>query len=160
LDPNTGGSGGTLLGDFACSTGGTEGTQLSVPAGTHSFAITGIRGSTVVYQTTHPASARFELGLVSNVDVDADPVGSGLGSATLSWDFSPSTPACPVSYTLTDPSGAKQTGSTPCGTNGVQLAGAKAGLWSVDATAGSFRAQILFGVPNQSSASWNIPFSK
>jgi len=163
LDPNTNGSGGTLLGDFACNAGGTEGTQLSVPAGTHSFAISGIRGSTIVYQTTHlaqAASARFELGLLSNVDVDADPVGSGLGTAMLSWDFSPSSPACPVSYTLTDPSGQKQTGSTPCGTNGVQLPGAKSGLWSVDATAGTFQAQILFGVPNQSSASWTIPFSR
>jgi hypothetical protein len=161
LDPNADGSGGTLLGDFACDTGGTQGTQLSVPAGNHSFAIAGIRGSTIVYQTTHPASAQFVLGLVSNVDVDADPVGSGLGNTvTLSWDFSPSSPACPVTYTLTDPSGAKQTGSTPCGTNGVQLAGAKSGLWSVDATAGTFRAQILFGVPNQASASWNIPFAK
>jgi len=161
LDPNTDGTGGMLLGDFACAAGDIEGTQLSVPAGTHSFSISGIRGSTIVYQTTHPASARFELGLLSNVDVDAAPVGSGLGvNVMLSWDFSPSSAACPVSYTLTDPSGAKQMGSTSCGTNGVQLAGPRSGLWSVDATAGSFRAQVLFGVPNQSSASWNIPFSK
>jgi hypothetical protein len=160
LDPNPDGSGGTLLGDFACDTAGTEGTQLSVPAGNHSFAISGIRGSSIVYQTTHPASAQFVLGLVSNVDVDADPVGTGLGSVTLAWDFSPSSPACPVSYTLTDPSGATQTGSTPCGTNGIQLAAARSGLWSVAATAGAFQAQILFGVPNQSSMSWNIPFSR
>jgi hypothetical protein len=160
FDPNPDGSGGMLLGDFACDTGGIEGTQLSVPAGTHSFGISAIRGSAIVYQTTHPASARFELGLLSNVDVDADPVGNRLGSAVLNWDFSPASAACPVAYTLTDPSGTKQTGSTPCGTNAVQVAGATSGLWSVDATAGAFQAHVLFAVPNQSFASWKIPFSR
>src|SRR5690348_481515 len=129
LDPNPDGSGGTPFGgDVLCDVNGVEGVQLpGVPAGTHSFAISGIRGSTVVYQTTHPASARFELGLLSNVDVDADPVGSAIGTATLNWDFGSSAAACPVAYTLTAPSGAKQTGSTPCGANAVQLAGFAAG---------------------------------
>jgi metal-sulfur cluster biosynthetic enzyme len=161
LDPNPDGSGGTPAGDVACDTGGVEGAQVPIAAtGTHSFAITGFRGSAVVYQTTHPASARFELGLVSNVDVDADPTGSAIGTATLNWDFTPAAPACPVSYTLTSPSGSTQTGSTPCGTSRVSLTGYASGLWGIDATAGAFQSQILFAVPNQSSASWQIPFSR
>jgi hypothetical protein len=161
LDPNPNGSGGTPAGEVACDTGGVEGAQVApIPAGTHTFAISGIRGSTVVYRTLHPASARFELGLLSNVDVDADAVGSGIGAATLNWDFSAVGAACPVAYTLTKPSGAKETGSTGCGTGSVLLSGAVAGLWGIDATAGAFQAHILFAVPNESSASWKIPFSR
>jgi hypothetical protein len=165
LDPNVDGTGGTFAGEVACDTGGVKGAQVSpIPAGIHTFAISGIRntaaGQTLVYQTTHPASARFELGLLSNVDVDADAVGSRLGSATLNWDFSAVGAACPVAYTLTDPSGTQQTGSAGCGTGSVLLSGAASGLWGIDATAGAFRAHNLFAVPNQSSASWKIPFSR
>jgi hypothetical protein len=166
LDPNGDGTGGTFAGEVACDSDGVEGAQVSpIPAGTHTFAISGIRntvaGPTLVYQTRHPASARFELGLLSNVDVDADPVGNGLGAATLNWDFGGASPACPVTYTLTDPSGGKHTGSTGCGSNGPpQLSPEASGLWSIDATAGAFQAHVLFAVPNQSSASWKIPFSR
>lgn len=160
LDPNPNGTGGTAVGDVACDASGVEGAQVPVTAGTHSFAITALRGSTVVYQATHAPSARFELGLVSNVDVDADPAGSAIGSATLNWDFGNSTPVCPVAYTLTDPAGATHPGSTGCGTNSVLLSGAGSGLWGVDATAGALQAHILFAVPNQATASWQIPFSR
>jgi len=162
LDPNPNGTGGTLVGQLACDNNGVEGTQISpVPAGIHTFAMSGFRntigGSTLVYQTTHPASAQFVLGLVSNVDVDADPVGSAIGSAVLSWDFGGAACPGPVSYTLTSPSGTKQSGTAPCG--GLSLPNVAAGLWGFDATAGAFQTSILFAVPNQSSASWQIPFS-
>ena len=163
LDPNLDGTGGTFAGEVACDTGGVEGAQVSpIPAGIHTFAISGIRntaaGQTLVYQTKHPASARFELGLLSNVDVDADPVGSALGSAMLNWDFGGA--ACPgtVTYTLTDPSGTKKSATASC--QGLSLSPATSGLWGVDATAGAFQAHILFAVPNQASASWKIPFSR
>src|SRR5712691_10260680 len=76
LDPNSDGTRGTVAAQVACDTNGVEGAQVSpIPAGIHTFAISGIRntlaGPTLVYQTMHPASARFELGLLSNVDVDA-----------------------------------------------------------------------------------------
>jgi hypothetical protein len=158
LDPNLDGSGGTFAGQVACDTAGVEGAPVSpIPAGTHSFAISGIRGSTVVYQTRRPASALFEPGLLSNVDVAADAVGSAVGQATLTWDFGTMSSPCPVAYTLTDPNGKKQTASV-CGPS-VLVAGVS-GLWSIDATAGAFQAHILFAVPNQSSASWKIPFTK
>jgi hypothetical protein len=171
LDPNLDGTGGTVLAEVACRTNGVEGAQVSpIPAGSHSFAITGIRNlpvPTLVYQTKHPPSARFELGLLSNVDVAADPVGSGLGSATLNWDFTGLTAACPVTYTLTDPSGGKTIGSASCdpsrpGTpQNTQLFSVASGLWSVDAAAGAFQSHVLFAVPNQSSAPpWKIPFSR
>src|SRR5712664_3289295 len=112
LDPNLDGTGGTIVGQVACN---TNGAQVSpIPAGVHIFSISGVRGSTLVYQTKHPPSTRFELGLLSNVDVVADPVGSGLGSSTLNWDFTGLSVACPVAYTLTNPSGAKSTGTASC----------------------------------------------
>jgi hypothetical protein len=162
LDPNPDGTGGTSAGQVACDTGGVEGAQVSpVPAGIHAFAIKGFRntigGMALVYQTKHPASARFELGLLSNVDVDADPLGSALGSANLTWDFGGACPG-PVSYTLTDPSRNKQSGSASC--SGLSLPLVASGLWGIDATAGAFQTHILFAVPNQSSASWKIPFSR
>ncbi|MFL5308952.1 MAG: hypothetical protein ACJ79H_00725 [Myxococcales bacterium] len=158
LDPSLDGSGGTFAGQVACDAAGVEGAQVSpIPAGTHSFSISAIRGSTVVYQTRHPASALFEPGLLSNVDVAADAVGSAAGQATLIWDFGTASVPCPIAYTLTDPNGNKQSASV-C-SQSVVVAGVS-GLWSIDATAGAFQAQILFGVPNQASASWNIPFSR
>ncbi len=163
LDPNLDGTGGIFAGEVACNTNDVEGAQVSpIPAGTHTFAISGIRGSTVVYQTLHPASARFEVGLLSNVDVDADPVGSGLGSATLSWDFGTASPVCPVTYTLTEPSGTQRPAvNLPCGSpTTVTVPNDFSGLWGIDAKAGAFQAHILFAVPNQTTASWIIPFSK
>src|SRR5713101_5033094 len=95
--------------DALTSAGGFAlGAQVApMPTGTHSFAISGIRntpaGPRLVYQTTRPASGRFDPGLITLIDVDADPVGTGLGSATLTWDFSAAGgSACPITYTLTD----------------------------------------------------------
>jgi hypothetical protein len=165
LDPRPDGSGGTLVGEVACNTDGVEGAQVApMPEGAHSFAISAIRntpsGRTLVYQTTRPAPGNFQQGVITLIDVDADPVGSGLGSALLSWDFG--TAACPgpITYKLTDPSGAVRIAgaSAACGST-VTVPNDRSGLWLVDATAGALTAHVFFGVPNQSSASWKIPFS-
>jgi len=164
VDPNSNGSGGTFAGEVACDSSGVQGAQVSpIPAGNHTFSISGIRntilGPTLMYQTLHPASVRFEVGLLSNVDVDADPVPPVQGSALLNWDFGGA--ACPgnVAYTLTDPTGIKQSfTATACQT--ATLSAVTSGLWSVEAFSGSFHSNVLFAVPNQSSTSWLIPFSR
>ncbi|HXL19379.1 MAG TPA: hypothetical protein VN961_17830 [Streptosporangiaceae bacterium] len=167
LDPNPDGTGGTSAGEVACNTGGVEGAQVApMPTGTHSFAIRGIRntsaGPRLVYQTTRPVSGSFAAGLITLIDVAADPVGTGLGSATLTWDFSAAGgPACPITYTLTDPSGAQaapQTTSNCAGT--LLIPSVAAGLWGIDATAGTFHAHVLFAVPNQATGAWQIPFAQ
>jgi len=167
LDPNPDGTGGTAAGEVACNTNGVEGAQAApMPTGTHSFAISGIRntpaGPRLVYQTTRPASGRFDPGLITLIDVDADPVGSGRGSATLTWDFSAAGgSACPITYTLTDPSGVVQAAQTASDCTGTLLVpSVAAGLWGIDAIAGAFHSHVLFAVPNQASASWKIPFSR
>ena len=144
---------------------GHEGAQVApMPEGVHSFAISAIRntpfGRTLVYQTTRPSSGNFQQGMVTPIDVDADPVGSGLGSAVLTWNFAPDACPGPITYKLTDPSGVvRVAGATaPCGSS-VPISNGVSGLWLVDATAGSKVAHIFFGVPNQSAASWQIPFS-
>jgi hypothetical protein len=163
LDPNGNGTGGTPAGEVACNRAGVEGAQVSpIPDGIHTFAISGIRntagGQLLVYQTTHPASARFVVGLLSNVDVAAATVGSGVGVVTLNWDFGTAVCPGPVTYTLTDPSGKKQSSSAPC--SGASLGSQTSGLWAIDATSGALQSHVLFAVPNQSSASWKIPFTK
>ncbi len=172
LDPRPDGTGGTALNDVPCASFDADGKEFAgaqvspLTAGTHSFAITAIRntasGPLVVYQTTRPASASFQLGLVTNVDVDADPVGLGRGTVTLVWEFPGN--MCPgtVSYTLTDPSGFKQpVQSAACGDPPPPLPSFNltSGLWQIDATAGALQAHALFGVPNLSSASWTISFT-
>jgi hypothetical protein len=153
---------GTPAGDVACDTNGVEGALISpLTAGNHSFVIAGFRNGsgtpTLVYQTSTPVSAPFQIGATTNVDVTADSVGSGIGSATLTWGSGCSGT---VTYTITPPSG------TPMATvpgascaQQVNLPNVTAGLWLVDATSGSLHAHVVFGVPNQSTAAWTIPFS-
>jgi hypothetical protein len=152
---------GVSAGDVACDTGGVEGALVApLTAGNHSFVISGFRNvsgmSTLVYQTSTAVVAPFQIGATTNVDVTADSVGSGIGSATLNWGT-----GCPgtVSYTLTDPAGATTSSSGSC-TQPVSVPNVTAGLWRVTATAnaGAAHADVLFGVPNRSSASWTINF--
>jgi hypothetical protein len=165
LDPRADGSGGTFVGEVACNDNGVEGAQVApMPEGLHSFAISAIRntasGRTLVYQTTRPTPGTFQQGAITLIDVDADPVGSGLGSAVITWNFGATACPGPITYTLTDPTGAVVVagGSASCGSS-VAISNRLAGLWLVDATSGARTAHIFFGVPNQSSASWQIPFS-
>jgi hypothetical protein len=166
VDPNPDGTGGTSAGDVACNTSGVEGAVVSpLSPGAHSFAILGIRntsgGPVIVYATTRSVSARFDTGLTTNVDVDADALAPASGSATLSWDFSGTGSTCPgnVTYTVKDPSGTVSQPVTVSCTSTVSLPNVTAGLWLVHATSGAFTTDVLFGVPNQSTASWSIPFS-
>jgi hypothetical protein len=170
VDPNPDGTGGTSAGDVACNTNGTEGAIVApLTPGTHSFAISGIRntfaGPVLVYRTTRPTTAQFDVGVTKLVDVDADAVGSAIGSATLTWDFSKVGSSCPgnVTYTLATPAGVAQAPVTvSCGST-VSLQNVTAGLWLVDATSGAVKAHVVFGVPNQVSPpgpSWSIPFSQ
>ena len=165
LDPAPDGTGGTFVGEVACNTSGVEGAQIApMPEGVHSFAISAIRntafGRTLVYQTTRPTSANFQQGVITPIDVDADLVGNGRGSAVLTWDFSPDACPGPITYKLTDPTGTVRIAgaSAPCGSS-VPISNDLAGLWLVDAAAGTKTAHVLFGVPNQSAASWKIPLS-
>jgi hypothetical protein len=162
VDPNADGTGGISAGDVACDTSGVEGALVSNLTGgtTHSFAISGIRhtpsGDVLVYQTTHPPSAAFQNGVTTNVDVNADSNGSGIGSATLNWGTGCSGT---VTYTLTPPTGtAMPTVSGASCATPVPLNGVTAGLWRVDATSSTLSAHAFFGVPNQSTAAWTINF--
>src|SRR5207237_7121490 len=153
---------GTSAGDVACDTAGVEGAQISpLTAGNHSFVIVGFRNvsgtPTLVYQTPTPVSAPFQIGATTNVDVTADSIGSGIGSATLNWGSGCSGT---VTYTLTNPAGGAltQVSGAAC-TQPVNLPSVMAGLWLVDATSGTLHAHVVFGVPNQSTATWTIPFS-
>ena len=166
VDPNADGSGGTSAGTLACNTNGVEGALISpLASGTHSFLIKAFRDvsgvPTLVYKTTPPVSASFQIGTTTPVDVTAELVGSGIGSATLIWGSGCSGT---VTYTLTNPqgvAGSQQTGAS-C-VQSIPLDNVTAGLWLVDATSGTLHAHIVFGVPNQVSPpgpSWSIPFSQ
>lgn len=161
---------GVSAGDVACDTNGVEGAVISpLTAGNHSFSISGFRnissGLLLVYQTAQPVSQPFQIGAITPVDVGADLVGSGIGSASFTWDFTHASAACSgtVTYTLTDPAGVATSQPSSC-TSTIQLSNVAAGLWRVTATAnsGALHANVVFGVPNQVSPpgpTWTIPFS-
>lgn len=153
---------GVDTGDVACDTAGVEGALVEpLTAGNHSFVISAFRNvsgtATLVYQTSTAVSAPFQIGATTNVDVTADSVGSGIGSATLNWGTGCSGT---VSYMLTSPNGtaSSMVNGVSC-TAPIPVSSVMAGLWRVDATSGMQAAHVLFGVPNQSSASWTINFS-
>jgi hypothetical protein len=162
---------GTSAGDVACDTNGVEGALISpLTAGNHSFSISGFRnasgGLQLVYQTTQPVSAPFQIGAITAVDVNADPVGIAFGSATLQWDLSGPGAACSgnVMYTLTNPAGVVTSPpSSPCGQT-VPLGTVPSGLWRVtgSANSGTLHVDAVFGVPNQVNPpgpTWLIPFT-
>jgi hypothetical protein len=166
VDANADGTGGTSAGTLACNTNGVEGALISpLSAGTHSFLINAFRDvsgvPTLVYQTKPPVSESFQIGTTTPVDVTAELVGSGIGSATLTWGSGCSGT---VTYTLTNPqgvAGSQQTGAS-C-VQSIALDNVMAGLWLVDASSGTLHAHVVFGVPNQVSPpgpSWSIPFSQ
>jgi len=77
VDPFPDGTGGIDAGEVPCNANGVDGAEVTgLSAGMHSFAILGIRGTQLVYATTRPPAARFEIGLHTSVAVDAPPVGS------------------------------------------------------------------------------------
>jgi hypothetical protein len=79
VDPDANGFGGIDAGTVPCNANGIDGAIVTgLQPGIHSFAISGIRGATLVYTTTRPPAGRFEVGLTTQVTVDATPAGSGL----------------------------------------------------------------------------------
>lgn len=75
VDPAADGSGGTNSGTVACSTMGYQGAVVSpLTPGTHTFAILGSRGTTLVYRTHNPVAAFFAAGFETNVTVSAEPL--------------------------------------------------------------------------------------
>jgi hypothetical protein len=170
LDPAANGSGGTLVGDFPCTgQNNVDGVAVSnLTPGNHTFAATAFRAGAIVYQSARSAGNQFVAGLHGAVELNVDAVGRGTGSATLDWDFSAVGGACQgtINWTLTDPTGATQTGTAGCATSTGLLvpAGSFAGLWQIDATASAsgspVSASFLFAVPNASTATWQITFSK
>jgi hypothetical protein len=75
VDPDSSGAGGTNAGTVACSTMGNQAASVSpLSPGTHTFAILGSRGTTLVYRTHTPASGFFAAGFETNVTVSAEPL--------------------------------------------------------------------------------------
>ena len=181
FDPAADGSGGQDLGPGACSTGGVDGLAFDgVPPGTHSFSITGVRrtasGDALVYTTRVPASGPFQVGATTKLELSADTTPPGKGGVALTWQF-PAGGSCggasSVSYTLTDPTGhsyAPQTAGCGGGSaNGIDFCwtgsstascpGIMAGLWTINATAGSKSARnAFFAVPNDEHGAATIQF--
>ncbi len=79
VDPQTSDlQGGTNAGTVACSTMGTQGASVApLTPGTHTFAIIGLRSTgssfTPVFRTHTPVAAFFQLGLTTDVTVNAEP---------------------------------------------------------------------------------------
>jgi hypothetical protein len=75
VDPDATGAGGTNAGTVPCSTMGTQGASVEpLTPGTHTFAILGSRGSTLVYRTHNPVAGFFAQGFDTNVTVSAEPL--------------------------------------------------------------------------------------
>jgi hypothetical protein len=75
VDPDSTGAGGTNAGTVPCSTMGTQGASVEpLTPGTHTFAILGSRGSTLLYRTHTPVAAFFAQGFETNVTVSAEPL--------------------------------------------------------------------------------------
>lgn len=180
FDPAPDGTGGTDAGTVACRTSGVDGMLFDgVPPGTHSFAITGIRhtsaGDVLVYDTRAPASGRFQAGLTTGpIEVVAEAAPPGKGGVALTFQFPPNAVcggASSVSYTLTDPAGRSTQFTEPCtgavntrdfcwtGSSTSNCPGLQAGLWTLNATAGTTSAKnVYFGVANGAHGSLTVAF--
>jgi hypothetical protein len=179
VDPDANGHGGfdPFNGVISCvdPKTGIEDAKFPIAPGTHSFAILGFRGQVstqqLVYATTQPPSALFEIGLHSEVGVDAASFGPApRGGANLTWVFVNPPPGSFCSggnWSLTDPSGAvfPQSDATCAGgRGGVSLVNLRPGLWTFDGTAnvGGFlyRSTTLFSVPNGATNNFKITFTR
>ena len=173
VDVNPDGSGGfdPIGNPVPCSSGGVDGVEFPVAGGTHSFAIEGLRGGVqqLVYSTTRPSSALFEVGLHSEIGVDAASFGaSPRGGANLTWDFGAPGVFCQGgSWSLTDPSGTivpQPDATCAGGRTGVSLVNLTPGLWTFKGTANvsglQYQSTTLFGVPNGATNNFNIPFTR
>jgi hypothetical protein len=173
IDVNPDGSGGfdPIGGTVPCSSGGVDGVEFLIAGGTHSFAIEGLRGAVqqLVYSTTRPSAALFEIGLHTEIGVDGASFGpSPRGGAILTWDFGTAGVFCEGgSWSLIDPSGVvfpQPDATCAGGRTGVSLVNLAPGLWTFNGTANvnglQYRSTTLFGVPNGATNRFNIPFSR
>ena len=78
VDPDSNGSGGINAGTVPCTAGNPYPTMKQpverLSPGTHTFAILGSHGTTLIYRTHTPTSGFFAAGLTSNVTVKAEPL--------------------------------------------------------------------------------------
>jgi hypothetical protein len=173
VDPNPDGSGGfdPIGHPVPCSSGGVDGVEFPIAGGTHSFSLDAFRGAVqqLVYSTTRPPAALFEIGLHTEIGVDAASFGpSPRGAASLTWDFGAAGVFCQGgSWSLTDPSGAvfpQPDATCAGGRTGVNLVNLTPGLWTFNGTANvgglQYRSTTLFGVPNGAANNFNIPFAR
>jgi len=74
VDPDSNGSGGINAGTVPCTAGNPSTRQPVAPLspGTHTFAILGSQGTTLMYRTHTPASQFFAAGFSTNVTVSAE----------------------------------------------------------------------------------------
>jgi hypothetical protein len=172
VDPAANGSGGIDAGLVPCTSNGIDGAEVSpLTPGIHSFAIAGFRGNQLVYSTTRPPSARFQIGLTTNVVVEADAVGAAAqGSASLTFDFGAPAICSGGTWSLTDPFGNvfPQPDATclggRSGISATDMGPLTPGLWTFTANAFvnglQFNANVLFGVPNGAVGSYVVPFTR
>jgi hypothetical protein len=171
VDPAANGSGGTDAGVVPCNSNGIDGAEVSpLTPGIHSFAIVGLRGNQVFYDTFRPPAGRFVIGSTTDVNVDADAVGtSPQGSASLTFDFGSPAICSGGNWTLTDPLGNPfpQSDATclggRAGISATDMGPLSPGLWTFTATAfvgqTQYNANVLFGVPNGAVGNYVVPFT-
>src|SRR5438067_13167484 len=174
VDVNPDGSGGfdPIGHPVPCTSGGVDGVEFPIAGGTHTFALDALRGAVshqLVYSTIRPPAALFEVGLQTEVTVDASSSGASTrGGASLTWDFGTPGVFCQGgSWSLTDPSGVvipQPDATCAGGRTGVSLVNLTPGLWTFNGTANvsglQYRSTTLFGVPNGATNNFNIPFTR
>jgi len=174
IDVNADGSGGTPVSDPVPCTAlsgpvkGLDADEFDIAPGTHSFSLDAFRGNVLVYTTTQPPAALFVAGLRTNIAVDAASVAPAIGAANLTWDFGSAGVFCSGgTWSLTDPAGnviPQPSATCAGGRTGVLLDNLTPGLWTFDGTAFvngvQFRSTTLFGVPNEATNNFRIPFTR
>ena len=172
---------------FPCRTGNSDSAlKLNLGGGQHQFAIQGVRGSQLVYQSPAVA-ASFTIGFTTQVLIDAPAASPGVGGAKLIWQFPSGGPSCTntsqttsISYTIKSPSGQTTSGTSTCGgstaNQGVEYCnptstgcpgspGLAAGRWTISATATSNSvnyaiSNLAFPVPNAEESQTTVQFAQ
>jgi hypothetical protein len=73
VDPDANGNNGTSAGTIACTTNGTDGAEVDVAEGLHTFAIYGINAGHLLYRTHHPDAPKYcAVGLITDFQVSAE----------------------------------------------------------------------------------------
>jgi hypothetical protein len=183
---------GVADGIVPCNNGAVDGAALAgLAAGQHSFKLVASRTvggvEELVYLSQTAVTADLVNGLTTSVVLDAPAASPGRGGATLTWKFPAGGPDCtvttgagtPISYTLTDPTGAMQAAaSATCGgaSGGASIAfcnpaaggcaasdtGLLAGNWTLTASVAgtpTYSARLVFGVPDAATGAYDVTFT-